>query len=295
MNTMMNTNLHAQWNLPPSRYAYLVCAVLGHWHKTLIILSMIAGLPLSSVALAQVNAFPLGPGDMVKITVFRNPDLTTETRITEAGGLTFPLLGNVPVSGASTAELEQRIAQRLKSGGFIAEPHVNVTVMQFRSAQIAVLGQVNKPGRYPLEGTPHKITDILALAGGVTAQAAESVTVVTWRQGTEHHLNIDLPVMFARRNMSEDITLMSGDVVFIPRAPVFYIYGEVQRAGQYRLERNMTVLQTLAAGGGLTQRATQRGIRVHRRGPDGKTLELTPSLNDLVRADDVVYVRESIF
>jgi len=291
----MNTRLHASWN-PVWFFAVpRVNAITNLWRKLLIVVCVATGFQLSCEANAQSSVFPLGPGDMVKITVFRNPDLTTETRITEAGGLTFPLIGNVPVSGASTAELEQRIAQRLKAGRFVAEPQVNVTVVQFRSAQIAVLGQVNKPGRYPLEGTPHKITDVLALAGGVTALAAEGVTVVTWRDGTEQHLDVDLSVMFKRKSMNDDINLSSGDVVFVPRAPVFYIYGEVQRAGQYRLERDMTVLQTLAAGGGLTQRATQRGIRVHRRSPDGKTLELRPRLSDLVLADDVVYVRESFF
>ena len=246
-------------------------------------------------ARAQSGLFPLGPGDLVRITVFRQPDLTTETRITEDGSLTFPLIGVVRVDGANTTELERRIAEQLKSGGFISEPQVNVTVIQFRSAQIAVLGQVNKPGRYPLEGLPHKITDVLALAGGVTPQGADTVTVVTWRDGKEQYVEVDLLEMFERRKMYTNIKLSSGDVIYVPRAPVFYIYGEVQRAGQYRLERDMTVLQTLAAGGGLTTRATQRGIRVHRRDPNGRTIELTPQLNDRVRPDDVIYVRESVF
>ena len=244
---------------------------------------------------AQSGLFPLGAGDLVRITVFRNPDLTTETRVAEDGSLTFPLVGVVRVDGANTTELERRIAQALKSGGYIAEPQVNVTVIQFRSAQIAVLGQVNKPGRYPLEGLPHKITDVLALAGGVTPQGADTVTVVTWRDEKEQHVEVDLFDMFERKRMYTNIKLSSGDVVYVPRAPVFYIYGEVQRAGQYRLERDMTGLQTLASGGGLTPRATQRGIRLHRRGPNGTTVELTPQLTDRVRADDVVYVRESVF
>jgi polysaccharide biosynthesis/export protein len=241
------------------------------------------------------GAFPLGTGDVVRITVFRHPDLTTETRIAEDGSLTFPLIGAVRVTGASTAELERRIAQQLLSGGYIAEPQVNVTVIQSRSTQIAVLGQVNKPGRYPLEGMPHRVTDALALAGGVTPQGADMVTVVTWRDGQEQYVHVDLREMFDRKKMYTNIKLSSGDVVYVPRAPVFYIYGEVQRAGQYRLERDMTVLQTLAAGGGLTPRATLSGIRVQRRGPDGTTRELTPQLIDRVLADDVIFVRESLF
>lgn len=246
-------------------------------------------------AAAQDGVSPLGPGDLVKITVFRNPDLTTETRIDEAGTLTFPLIGRVPIEDANTTEVERRIAQMLKSGGYVAEPQVNVTVLEFRSAHIAVLGQVNKPGRYPLEGAPRKITDLLALAGGITPQGAEAITLVAWRDGKEYHVNIDLSEMFAGKKMTADIALSSGDVIYVPRAPVFYIYGEVQRSGQYRLERDMTVLQSLAAGGGLTPRATQRNIRIHRKSANGATREFSPQLNDRIRPDDVIFVRESLF
>lgn len=260
-----------------------------------IVSCLLAILAFSSTARAQDAGSLLGPGDLVKITVFRNPDLTTETRVSENGTLTFPLIGLVPVQRANTTDVERRIAQMLRSGGYVAEPQVNVTVLEFRSAQIAVLGQVNRPGRYPLEGAPRKITDLLATAGGITQQGADAITVVIWREGKERHVDIDLSEMFESRKMIDDIRLSGGDVIYVPRAPVFYIYGEVQKAGQYRLERDMTVLQTLAAGGGLTNRATQRGIRLHRRGPNGTTIELSPQLNDRIRPDDVIFVRESLF
>ena len=86
-----------------------------------------------------------------------------------------------------------------------------------------------------------------------------------------------------------------GDVIYVHRGPVFYIYGEVQRPGVIRLERGMTVMQALATGGGLTQRGTEKGMRVHRRGPDGKVQVIQPSMDDQVRDGDVVYVRESLF
>jgi polysaccharide export outer membrane protein len=87
----------------------------------------------------------------------------------------------------------------------------------------------------------------------------------------------------------------NGDTIFVERAPVFYIYGEVQRAGAYRLEPNMIVMQALALGGGLTLRATERGIGVHRRMPDGRFRKLEAKLTDPVQADDIVFVRESLF
>ena len=89
--------------------------------------------------------------------------------------------------------------------------------------------------------------------------------------------------------------MQNNDVVYVDRMPQVYIYGEVQRPGALRLERGMTVLQALAAGGGLTLRGTQRGIRVHRRGADGVVQELTPGLQDQLQQDDVVFIRESLF
>ena len=88
---------------------------------------------------------------------------------------------------------------------------------------------------------------------------------------------------------------LSGDTLFVNRAPQVFVYGEVQRAGAYRIERQMTVLQALAMGGGLSQRGTERGVRIHRRSEDGAVRVLTPQLNDLVQADDVIVVREALF
>ena len=89
--------------------------------------------------------------------------------------------------------------------------------------------------------------------------------------------------------------VLHGDVVYVERAPVAYIYGEVQRPGPMRLERGLTVMQALATGGGLTLRGTERGLRLHRKGADGKLQVLQPAMDDVLLDGDVVYVRESLF
>lgn len=245
---------------------------------------------------AQVKDFPLGPGDVVRVSVFQSPDLTTETRISESGVITFPLLGEVRIAGLSTSAAEQRIAQRLKEGGFILQPQVNLTVVQFRSIQVSVLGLVNRPGRFPVEGAPYKVTDVLALAGGISQLGADVVTLITWRTGREQRIEIDIPAILSGGDLTKDLQVANGDIIHVPRAPMFYIYGEVQRPGQYRIEKNMTLLQALATGGGLTPRGTERGIKVQRRlAPGGQVEELKPSMSEAVMADDVVYVRESLF
>jgi len=115
------------------------------------------------------------------------------------------------------------------------------------------------------------------------------------RAGQPYRVEIDLPTLFADGGRTQDISIQNGDVLWVDRAPMVYIYGEVQRPGPMRLERGMTLMQSLATGGGLTQRGTEKGIRVHRKNADGKTLIIQPSLDEALKDGDVVYVRESLF
>ena len=111
---------------------------------------------------AQGQEYALGAGDVVRITVFQNPDLTTETRVSESGAITYPLIGSVPVGGLSIGAAEKKIATMLREGGFVLQPQVNMLVLQIRGNQVAVLGQVNRPGRFPLETSNNKLSDMLA-------------------------------------------------------------------------------------------------------------------------------------
>lgn len=239
--------------------------------------------------------YVLGAGDIIRVSVFQNPDLTVETRISEAGTITFPLVGTVPVGGLSIQSAEQTIARMLRDGGFVVQPQVNAIVMQYRSAQVSVLGLVNRPGKYPLELANSHVTDVLALAGGIMPGAADIAVVTGMREGKSFHVEVNIPAMTLSGDMGNNIAVQNGDIIYVHRAPQFYVYGEVQRPGAYRIETNMTVMQALAQGGGLTLRGTERGIRVHRRNKEGKVEKLDLVMDDLVKADDVIYVRESLF
>ncbi len=239
--------------------------------------------------------YVLGAGDIIRVSVFQNPDLTVETRVSEAGTITFPLVGTIPVGGSSIQSAEKVIARMLRDGGFVVQPQVNAIVTQYRSSQVSVLGLVNRPGKYPLELASNRITDVLALAGGIMPGAADIVAVTGVREGKSFHVEVDVPAMTQNGDMSNNIPVQNGDIIYVHRAPVFYVYGEVQRPGAYRVESNMTVMQALAQGGGLTLRGTERGIRVHRRNKDGKIERLDLAMDDVVKADDVIYVRESLF
>ena len=240
--------------------------------------------------------YVLGSGDVLRVTVYQNPDLTTDTRVAETGNITFPLLGQVRVGGLSITQAEKAIADGLRTGNFVKQPQVSILVMQIRGNQASVLGQVNRPGRYPLETADIRLTDLLAIAGGICPGTGSDVAVVTGtRKGQPLRLEVDLPQLFASNKRDDDILIQNGDVVWVDRAPVVYIYGEVQRPGAVRLERDLTVMQALATAGGLTLRGTEKGMRVHRRAADGSTQVVQPGMNDKLQNGDVVYVRESLF
>lgn len=254
--------------------------------------------PTSMSPVANANAQSretLGPGDSIRITVFQNPDLTTESRLSQSGSIVFPLIGEVGLGGLTTAEAGVRIAEQLKRGNFIVNPQVAVSIMQVRSRQVHVLGQVSRPGNYVLEDNATRLTDVLTLAGGISASGADTVTVLTNRHGKPERRIVDVPSIFQGGDPATNMQIENGDTIFVERAPVFYIYGEVQRAGAYRWEPNMIVMQALSLGSGLTPRASARNIGIHRRMPDGKFAKLDAKLTDPIQADDIVFVRESLF
>jgi polysaccharide export outer membrane protein len=239
--------------------------------------------------------YRLGAGDVLRVAVYQNPDLSLESRLSEAGVLNFPLLGPVRLGGLTVGAAEQLIARGLREGQFVRQPQVNVSVVQVRGHQASVLGLVNRPGRFPLEATGLRLTDLLAMAGGAAAGAADVAVVTGIRQGQPWRAEVDLPALFTPGGQGRDVDILHGDTVWVDRQPQVYIYGEVQRPGPLRLERGMTLMQVLATGGGLTPRGTEKGIRVHRRGPDGRLQLVQPAMDDTVREGDVVHVRESLF
>lgn len=239
--------------------------------------------------------YRLGAGDTIRVNVFQNPDLTLETRVSENGTVTYPLIGEVKLGGLGIGEAERTIAGKLRDGGYVRQPQVNILVTQVRGNQVSVLGLVGKPGRYPIETFNTRVSDMLASAGGIAPTGADSLIITGVREGKSFKKEIDIPSLFMGDNSPQDLEVAAGDVIYVHRAPMYYIYGEVQKAGSYRLERDMTVLQALAQGGGLTARGTERGMRLHRRSGDGKVSVLDPKMDQTLQPDDVIYVRESLF
>ncbi|MFD1121337.1 SLBB domain-containing protein [Methylophilus flavus] len=337
----------------------------------------IKSLFICLIVLFSVQAYAdytLGAGDAVKVIVYGDADLTRETRVAEDGVITLPLIGEVAVGGLTTIQVEKRVAEQLKRGGFIANPQVSVFILEFKSKTVSVLGGVLKPGRYPIthptdikdllaeaggltqdaseiitvvrndkrseydlnevierrnlsaqdvrlvgdetiyvsvrdvavtgqilrpgkygiQGGSRKISDFVALAGGASEAAGETLFFTTSRSGTPDTKEINMDELFRTPSAEFNKDLVPGDVIYIPKAPQVYIYGEVQRPGMYKIDKNMTVMQAIAKAGGITIRGTQRSVKLHRKNADGKLVKQTPELTNTLADEDVLFIEESL-
>jgi len=262
-------------------------------HLFTCMMALMIGVWLHTASAEEAN-YILGSGDVLKITVYNNPDLSLETRVTEAGLISFPLLGEIKIGGITPFAAEKKIAGLLESGGFVKQPQINILVTQFQSKLVTALGNVYKPGRYPLDRAT-TLADLLAIVGGITPSGSDIVTVTTMRDNKRYRYDVDVDQLLRTGDNAANIELMAGDSIYVPRAPMAYIYGEVQRPGSFRVERNMTVMQAIAQGGGPTVRGTQRNVKLNRRNDKGAIEQLYPALNDIVQQDDVLYIQESLF
>ena len=240
---------------------------------------------------AKPEDYRLGAGDLIRIVVFDHDELSVDTRISQTGNITFPLVGLVPVAGLTTRDAELLLARRLTEGGFVKQAEVSLLVEEFQSQKVSVMGQVAKPGQYPLDSSK-KVLDLLAIAGGVLSDtAADDATLV---RADGKRIVIDLQKLFDG-DPAVNYSVQDGDTVFVAHAPQFYIYGQVQHPGQYRLMRNTTISQAISIGGGLMPRGTQRGALVKRLDSSGKERQYSVKSDDVLQANDVLWIKASIF
>jgi polysaccharide biosynthesis/export protein len=270
--------------------------VVNHGRPTLLVfLVLLAMFASATHAQQKLVEYRLGPGDGIRISVFQNPNLTLDTRVAEDGAITYPLIGRVRIGGETLAGAESIIARGLEAGNYIQSPQVTIMLMQARSSQVSVLGLVNRAGRFPLETLNTRVSEMIAMAGGIAREGADFVILSGERSGKYFRKEIDVAALFLSGKHDDDVLVAGGDVIYVQRAPQFYIYGEVNRPGSYRVERGMTIRQALVQGGGPTQRGTERNLRLYRRGADGELEASRPHLSEPVRSDDVLYVGESLF
>jgi polysaccharide export outer membrane protein len=255
------------------------------------LLVLAAALSSAGPAQAKPEDYRLGAGDLLKIVVFDHEELSVDVRVSQTGNITFPLVGQLPVTGLSARDAELLLARRLIEGGFVKQPQVSVLVSEYQSQKVAVMGQVTKPGQYPLDSFK-KVLDVLAMAGGVLNESAADEASLVRADGSR--AAIDLPKLFDG-DPAMNLPVQDGDTLYVKRAPQFYIYGQVQHPGQYRLARNTSISQAISIGGGLTPRGTQRGAIIKRVDAKGVEQRISVSDKELLQPDDVLMIKASLF
>ncbi len=227
--------------------------------------------------------------DLIRITVFQEDDLTTETRITKAGSITFPLIGAVQVAGKTIAQTQEEIRSLLDKD-YIVNPQVTVAVIEYSKLWVTVLGQVQKPGNVEVpNGGGLDLLGAIALAGGYTPDAdMEHVAIRRIVNGAEQVMNINATEM-ARNSTSKPFMVQPGDAVTVPYVKKWVtVLGEVQKPGRVDLppEGTLDVLGALALASGLTPDADPAHVDI-RRTVDGKDTVITVNATELAQDSSV--------
>ena len=246
----------------------------------------------------------IGPEDVLKIQVWDNTDLDRTVQISREGTFSFPLIGSVKTDGLSVAQLEKELSNRL-TDGYLINPQITISVDKYNSKKVFVLGEVHKPGTYPLTGRTD-LLDIISQSGGPTSEAGIELMIIrpknpiikrnpTLPQEAEEieKITIDLYNLL-NGDINQNILLKEWDTVYVPKKTFFYVYGEVTNQGRYALERETTVRKGITMAGGLTEKASKWRIKIIRTN-DGKKIEIKAKMDQLLEPEDIISVPESFF
>jgi polysaccharide export outer membrane protein len=224
---------------------------------------------------ASLGGYRIGPGDVLRVTVYGHEDLNRVSVVSSDGRMPFPLVGEVQAAGLTPTELEASLRQLLGKD-YLVDPQVTVAVQEYRSQKVFVLGEAEKPGTYPLTGRS-TLLDVLSQAGGPNKAAGRQVVVVRFPKSegpvtpgtagsTMFRLNLK---KLLDGDASENIVLESGDTIHIPKQTNFFVLGEVKRPGAFALEKDTSALEAITLAGGFTERAAPAVAKVLRRRADG--------------------------
>jgi polysaccharide export outer membrane protein len=269
-------------------------------------------------------SYRLGPGDVVRINVHGHPDLSRDVPISADGALDYSPLHGVQVANLTVQQLEGELKQQLRKT-FANEVLVQVDVVHYRTQHIYVLGAVRTPGVHPLQPKA-SLLDSISQAGGPTSEAGwvavflpgpahKHLTYVSDRGAMEkpRMVRIDLEKLLIGL-VHPNVEILSGDVIFIPERGHYFVLGGVPRPGQYRIERDMTVIRAISRAGGFSRFGSPSYLKVWRyhvhhetcggelclrgyarREVDEPPREFRVRLHDVLQPGDVLVVPEGIF
>jgi polysaccharide export outer membrane protein len=283
-------------------------------------------LPFSAAAQQE---YVIGEGDLLRITVYDNPDLTTEARVSADGKITFPLIGEVVLNELQVSDAEKRIARKL-GDGYIVKPQVNIFIAEYKSKKVTVLGEVAKPGIVVLRGAS-TLMEVISDAGGITPNAGDAIVItrklikpspeqrlirslgekngkkddskerdianaVQSRLTDSNELNVivDTKRLFEEGDVTVNVPVQAGDSIYVPKAAFVYVNGEVKNPAAYKITKGLTVLKAITLAGGFTMKASEGRTKIIRKTEKGE-IRIKAKMDDLVMPDDIIMVPESFF
>jgi polysaccharide export outer membrane protein len=255
---------------------------------------------VSPDSMVDKRSIKVGGGDLLEVKVYGVPELTDSVRVSARGDVSLPLVGSVHLEGLTSEQGERLIEQRLKDGGFLRDPHVSIFVKEYVTQGVSVMGEVQKPGIYPLLGT-RRLFDAISYAGGTTAKAGKTVSIAR-REDPTHPQLVTLsndPVKASESN----VEVLPGDTIMVAKAGVVYVVGEVNKPGGFIMENNesLSVLQAVALAEGFGRSYSNKGAKVIRKTPDGhidipidlKDLKLGKGNDLALQNEDVLFIPAS--
>lgn len=247
---------------------------------------------------SNMDASPvrLGVGDLLEVNVYGVPELSTKARISSSGDVYLPLISYVHVAELSLEEAQTLIEKRLSDGGFLKNPHVSVFIDEYASQAITVLGEVQKPGPYPIIGD-RRLYDLISAAGGLTEKAGRTVTIAH-RNTPDQPITVRLAEGLAQTSES-NVPVKPGDTIVVQRAGIVYVVGDVGRPSGFLMDNDsLTVLKAIALAGGTNRTAKLNGAKIIRKTSTGmqetpiplKSILQAKAADVPMHADDILFV-----
>jgi len=267
---------------------------------TALVIGVIAATGATTAA--QIASYEIGAQDVLTISVFDEPSLSGKYAVELDGSLSFPLVGRIKAAGLSLRDFESDLRKRL-AAGYFRNPQVSVAIEQYRSQRIFVVGAVKDPGTYGLTGEMTLI-EILAKAGSTTDAAGDDVMIVRGHGRTTATLpeagdagdviRVNLKDLQSGSAGVRNMTLSDGDTVYVPRAQVVYVFGQVKNPGSYAVQSDTTVLQVLSLAGGVLPTGAMNRMQVIRV-VSGAKKEFKVKPTEGVNPGDTIVVPERFF
>ena len=247
---------------------------------------------------ARGQEYEIGEGDLLKITVYDNPDLANDVRVSGEGKITVPLIGELTVKGMTATAIGKKLAD-LFADGYIKNPQVSVFITEYKSKKVTALGEFTKPGLIEMRGNS-TLMEMISNAGGITLNAGETLYIQRniVKGGLNHKddvtITIDLVRLLEGGDISLNVPVLDGDSIYVPKAAFVYVTGEVKNPGAFKITKGLTVLRSITLAGGFSPRANKNRLEVVRKsGPIERTI--AAKMDDLVAPDDIIVVPESCF